>query len=567
MTFFSKATNNLSQSQLVNINSQFGRCKKQRFREDRDNDSKTALKKNHHTLIQLRQTLQTTIRRNAMNSKTIQANDPKSPNRKLEPLNAAEIRHLKQEVRKENRSAQLQNSSHENSSFALKANTIKFKSSNIAPKKQVLNNVSNPNVSRNGAKSIMNRQTSMVRSKQCLFDLEKKMQTKSLSQNKLRSTNDPSLSTLPAIIKPSNSLMGSFCAEELLQVSFINPGNQPKEIAIESYIRSRIRVDQDSQSKIHKGGSMDSNVLLIHVDDKPRKKIIFNTFVNSKSERHLQLKRFSNFGRSSSRIVDNVYIRSLFDHKIHLNDTKNLENIKSTINRNFEENLKSMQHFASKICRRAQGAVHKIIQPIQATKKEYKAEMIKKMKNFLNFYGSLDLPSSELLKFPIRPYFHPKAAEFVKAAKFGDIDKMNHMLLHDSNLLIYEFDYLHLTALHWASKRNRTECAEELIRLRAYVNAQDMYGRTPLYYAIQNKNLVLVYQLLLHKAIPWSTEGCNYIQLAEGDDTIIYFIKRFRYLDLILKLLKRKERESFRRSFIETKIRRPAFTCTDFDKN
>jgi len=516
MTFFSKATNNLSQSQLVNINSQFGRFKKQRFREDRDNDSKTALKKNHHTLIQLRQTLQTTIRRNAMNSKTIQANDPKSPNRKLEPLNAAEIRHLKQEVRKENRSAQLQNSSHENSSFALKANTIRFKSSNIAPKKQVLNNVSNPNVSRNGAKSIMNRQTSMVRSKQCLFDLEKKMQTKSL---------------------------------------------------IESYIRSRIRVDQDSQSKIHKGGSMDSNVLLIHVDDKPRKKIIFNTFVNSKSERHLQLKRFSNFGRSSSRIVDNVYIRSLFDHKIHLNDTKNLENIKSTINRNFEENLKSMQHFASKICRRAQGAVHKIIQPIQATKKEYKAEMIKKMKNFLNFYGSLDLPSSELLKFPIRPYFHPKAAEFVKAAKFGDIDKMNHMLLHDSNLLIYEFDYLHLTALHWASKRNRTECAEELIRLRAYVNAQDMYGRTPLYYAIQNKNLVLVYQLLLHKAIPWSTEGCNYIQLAEGDDTIIYFIKRFRYLDLILKLLKRKERESFRRSFIETKIRRPAFTCTDFDKN
>ena len=566
MNLLLKATNNLSQSQVASINSQLSRTNRHRLQEGQNEKSGESPKKDHRAMIRLRHTLQTTMRRNAVNTKSHQAIASKSPKSKRESNIAATTRPSKKQPSKENRNTQLQQSNHKVSTFGFKASRLKFKSSNISPKKELSKDVSILNVSRSCGKSIMNRQTSMIRSKQFLYDLEKKMEAKSLSRNLLKLPNDPSFSTLPAIRKSKNNLIGSNCAEELLQSSFMNPRNHLKESVVNSAIQSQSHSALGNPSLFQGTGPMDSNVLMIHVDDRPSQKIILNPFANTKSERQLQLNRFLNYGRNSSRIVDNVFIRSLFENKIHFSERNELEKIKSTINQNFDENLTSMQQFASTICRRTRRAVQKIIQPSQSTKKEYKTELIQKIKNFLLFFKTLNIPSSEILKFPIRPYFHPKASDFVKAAKFGDIDKITQMLFHHSKLLIYEFDYLHLTALHWATKRNHTECAEELIRLRAYVNSQDLYGRTPLYYAIQNKNVILVYYFLVHKAIPWSTENCNYIKLADGDETIVYFIKRFRYLDLIMKLLRIEERDQFRRSFIETKIRRPAFARTDLEK-
>lgn len=42
--------------------------------------------------------------------------------------------------------------------------------------------------------------------------------------------------------------------------------------------------------------------------------------------------------------------------------------------------------------------------------------------------------------------------------------------------MVYEFDQLHLTALHWAVKRDHTRVAILLIELNSYVNAKDNYG-------------------------------------------------------------------------------------------
>jgi hypothetical protein len=568
MNLLSKATNSLSNSQVATIHSQFTRMNKQKFQESKEDKSVDPDKKDHRAMVRLRRTLQTTMRRNAVNTKSQQTTQNDSPKRKGQSIDTRIDQSTTRPMSKENQTSDFRSTQQKMSGFGQCVSKVKFKDSCFSPSKLESRDTSMIRVNNNCGKSTMNSQTSMVRSKQFLSELEKKMQTKSLSNNTLKLSHNPSSIILPGIRKLNDNLVDSQYHEDLFQSSFINPQSHTKESGARAGgLQNSGFKNQISWSVAPGPGLMDSNVLMIHVDSKPNKTILLNPFPNIKTERQLQLKQLINFGRNSSRIVDNVYIRSLFENKVRLNSRNDLEKIKSTINSNFDENLSSMQHFASTICRRTRKAVQKIIQPSQVNKKEYKTELIHKMKNFLLFFKTLGLSSSELLKFPIRPYYHPKAAEFVKAAKFGDSDKITSMLFHHSNLLIYEFDYLHLTALHWATKRNHTECAQELIKLRAYVNSQDLYGRRPLYYAIQNKNAALVYQFLVHYAIPWSTENCNYIELADGEEIIVYLIKRFRYLDLILRLLTRDEREQFRKSFIETKIRRLAFARIDLVKN
>ena len=49
--------------------------------------------------------------------------------------------------------------------------------------------------------------------------------------------------------------------------------------------------------------------------------------------------------------------------------------------------------------------------------------------------------------------------------------------------VIYQYDKLQNTALHWATKRNHVEIAKFLIEKGCNVNTQDFLGRTPLFIA------------------------------------------------------------------------------------
>jgi len=55
--------------------------------------------------------------------------------------------------------------------------------------------------------------------------------------------------------------------------------------------------------------------------------------------------------------------------------------------------------------------------------------------------------------------------------------------------IVYEYDHVGETALHWAAKRNRVENVKLLIQSGAKINARDMGGRTPLFLACKNNNL------------------------------------------------------------------------------
>lgn len=54
-----------------------------------------------------------------------------------------------------------------------------------------------------------------------------------------------------------------------------------------------------------------------------------------------------------------------------------------------------------------------------------------------------------------------------------------------------------MTPLHWAAKRDNTFIIEELLKHHAFVNAEDILERIPLFFAIENKNLKAM-QLLIN---------------------------------------------------------------------
>ena len=105
--------------------------------------------------------------------------------------------------------------------------------------------------------------------------------------------------------------------------------------------------------------------------------------------------------------------------------------------------------------------------------------------------------------------------------------------------LVFNYDYLKLTALHWAARRNNINTAIFLINNNSYTNSCDCWGRTPVFYAITNKNEIMTYLLLKHNGDPWSTRGCDYKEMSEGNEMLLYLIKKFRFLDLILKFMKK----------------------------
>lgn len=70
--------------------------------------------------------------------------------------------------------------------------------------------------------------------------------------------------------------------------------------------------------------------------------------------------------------------------------------------------------------------------------------------------------------------------------KMGKNDKLV-TLLEANKYLVYEYDHLFMTTLHWCAIRGLFQTAHILLKYGADPDAQDIVGRTPLYLALENK--------------------------------------------------------------------------------
>jgi hypothetical protein len=421
------------------------------------------------------------------------------------------------------------------------------KSLNISYNKKSRTEYSTSTRQKDPLENVRSKESSIIRSKFDFFGIEQKFPI-CLPSNKI--TNQDQNKSLdicmPLISKPT--------------VTFVNDESRfgPKEYFLpepkqQVKYRRSIVVSEDNTSN-----------LMIHIKGRPIETILPRD--RMKDNFGLQLQHLLQKDQNNTiQKADNIYIESFIEKETPLFIDTNTKDIELKIKQNFETNLRAMKEFGERICKRSKEKVSRIIEPDRQAKQKYRVELLLKMKDFLLFFKTLNLPPGAILKFPIRPFHHPKAGEFMEAAKFGDTERIKELLYRSSDLLVFEFDYLHLTPLHWAAKRNHANCAEELILKKSYVNARDVYGRTPLYYAIQSQCVELVYLLLVVGASPWSPRDSNYIDMAKGDERIIYYIKRFRFLDLILTFQKRKDRPMVRQLFIEKKIRVPRLANIEAD--
>jgi len=96
--------------------------------------------------------------------------------------------------------------------------------------------------------------------------------------------------------------------------------------------------------------------------------------------------------------------------------------------------------------------------------KDYKLESVKEYKNSV----------------PQNPLSDPQAAEFLEAVKEDNYHEVE-QLLFNSPKLVYEFDEIYQTGLHWAAKRGLTNMIYLLIKSGANINIKDVSGRTPLW--------------------------------------------------------------------------------------
>ena len=155
----------------------------------------------------------------------------------------------------------------------------------------------------------------------------------------------------------------------------------------------------------------------------------------------------------------------------------------------------------------------------------------------------IDLPQYFAgIVFSSKPFQKEGSYELIEAAKFGDLVKIQ-QLLRDNRNLVYDFDYIGMTALHWACKRNHELCALMLIEHNSNINAKDLLSRFPIYFAIENKNKNIVKELLAKHCNPWSSpQNIDYYKLCEKDQYITYFLARFRQFDLLYMTMAPKNR-------------------------
>jgi len=118
-------------------------------------------------------------------------------------------------------------------------------------------------------------------------------------------------------------------------------------------------------------------------------------------------------------------------------------------------------------------------------------------------------------------------------------------LLKKDGYLVYEYDFVHQTPLHWAAKRNKSDVIKLLIENGARINQRDMGGRTALFLASKANNLQAVKALLAGKANPniRTFSGATPIMVAENEQ-VHAFIAKAVLLHICLPLINVKKRQA-----------------------
>jgi len=144
--------------------------------------------------------------------------------------------------------------------------------------------------------------------------------------------------------------------------------------------------------------------------------------------------------------------------------------------------------------------------------------------------------------FPSKPYEKKGAFAFMRVVKSGDFYGVQEFL-QQNKYFVFEYDPIKQTALHWCAKRGHARICSLLLEYGADTDAIDMGGKTPLYYALKEKNPEIVGRLLFSKANPWSIHGIDYKAICD-DGWSLKYLNKARQLSILLMFHLAKDRQA-----------------------
>ncbi|CAD8063388.1 unnamed protein product [Paramecium sonneborni] len=138
-----------------------------------------------------------------------------------------------------------------------------------------------------------------------------------------------------------------------------------------------------------------------------------------------------------------------------------------------------------------------------------------------------------------QPYQRDGSYLFFKGIGKNDLDMVK-LLLEQCRFYAFDVNENFQTALHICSRKGYLGIAKMLFEYGTYPEAKDANYKTPLYYALVNKQKEIVRLLLSNKCNPWSSKDCCY----ESDDPILLnMLKIARKINLLLVMIPYKQRQ------------------------
>ena len=186
---------------------------------------------------------------------------------------------------------------------------------------------------------------------------------------------------------------------------------------------------------------------------------------------------------------------------------------------------------------RAQG--REISRLVLPAKRAARLRLWKKLKAFTIYLKRAGFDAAMVMRLPCRPFSLPESKTFLSACKSDDLARAS-LLLRDNWMLVFEFDEMRRSGLHWAVDNNCELVTMLLIKSGAFLDSTDYLDRPPLFFALRNGNKNLTLALLNAGASPWSPQTCELLDAPREFPHLVNLLKRFRFASLSLKVFGKK---------------------------
>ena len=121
-----------------------------------------------------------------------------------------------------------------------------------------------------------------------------------------------------------------------------------------------------------------------------------------------------------------------------------------------------------------------------------------------NFLKQRKISDSDLTKLKLieQSFAYPQTQYLINSIKKKDLE-LSYRIINNHKYIVLDFDYLYLTPLHWAVKRNFYQILPPLLDYGSMVDANCLLGETPLHIAVKNNFYDCACILLIYLASPF----------------------------------------------------------------